>query len=181
MAAVTGCNSEKKGNTYFKEGNYSEAIAVYEGLLSEKDSNRAKKKNQRLYERMGEAYCYLESYGSAVSCFEKADELSEDELSTEQITIRSFAYNELGAYYLKAEAYEEALEAFLAGLSLQPEESERESLLWNKMISLEHLARFSEAYEVCEDYLSEFSSTLKEEEKSKVEKEYEFLKTRIEE
>lgn len=213
---LCGCGKEKKGDSYLKEGKYEEAIQVYEGELSDKDSKSAQKKNLRLFSRMGEAYCYLEDYEKALECFNEAEalagedglekelylyrglcfeklssypEASEDyeayfagfsekessrtELSEEEKSVQVFAYNELGLCYMKQEEYEKALTALEAGLSLKPEKEKEKHLLRNKIVALEYLSRFEEAYAECTEYLSQYP------EDEDFRRECDFLETRI--
>lgn len=213
---LCGCGEEAKGNAYLKEGNYKEAIGVYEKLVSKKDSKGAKEKNQKLYSLMGEAHCYLEEYGAALECFAKAMELAKEDveaelylyqglcfeklaqyqeaiegyemyfaklpeeteadvkkLPAEELSTRAFAYNELGLCYLKQEEPKKALEAILAGLALEPEGEVWQGLARNKVIVLEHLAQFEEAYAECSAYLEDYP------EDEEMLREYEFLKTRV--
>ena len=173
---LCGCGEEKKADSYLKEGNYVEAISLYEEIVSEKDSDSAREKNERLYSRMGVAYCGLEDYVSAVDCFEKAASFSkEGRLPKEELPAQIFAYNELGLSYLKASEYEKALEAILTGLSLEPEEEQKKTLVKNKIVVLEYLSRFEEAFTECESYMEAYP------EDEEMLKEYEFLKTRIKE
>lgn len=173
---LCGCGKEKKADSYLKEGNYAEAISVYKGLVSGKDSDSAKEKNERLYSRMGVAYCGMENYEAAIDCFEKAASFSkEGRLSKEELPTQIFSYNEQGLNYLKASEYEKALEVILKGLSLEPEEEPKKTLVKNKIIVLEHLARFEEAFAECESYIGSYP------EDEQMLKEYEFLKTRIKE
>lgn len=173
---LCGCGEEKKADSYLKEGNYAEAISLYEEIVSEKDSDSAREKNERLYSRMGVAYCGLEDYVSAVDCFEKAASFSkESRLPKEELPAQIFAYNELGLSYLKASEYEKALEAILTGLSLEPEEEQKKTLVKNKIVVLEYLSRFEEAFTECESYMEAYP------EDEEMLKEYEFLKTRIKE
>lgn len=173
---LCGCGEERKADACLKEGNFEEAISLYEGLVSEKDSSGARNKNERLYSRMGVAYCGLEEYEAATDCFEKAAEFSEEgKISKEDLPAQIFAYNELGLGYLKAGEYEKALEELMAGLLLEPEEEQHKSLWKNKIIVLEHLSRFEEAFSECSSYLEAYP------EEEEMQKEYEFLKTRIKE
>lgn len=173
---LCGCGEEKKADSYLEEGKYTEAISLYEELISEKDSDEAREKNERLYSRMGVAYCGLEDYSSAVDCFEKAAGFSEDgRLSEEEIPSQIFAYNELGLSYVKNSEYEKALEVILTALSLEPKEEQRKTLVKNKIAVLESLSRFEEAFLECESYVKSYP------EDEEMLKEYEFLKTRIKE
>lgn len=173
---LCGCGEEKKADSYLEEGKYTEAISLYEELISEKDSDEAREKNERLYSRMGVAYCGLEDYSSAVDCFEKATGFSEDgRLSEEEIPSQIFAYNELGLSYVKNSEYEKALEVILTALSLEPKEEQRKTLVKNKIAVLESLSRFEEAFLECESYVKSYP------EDEEMLKEYEFLKTRIKE
>lgn len=172
---LCGCGEEKKADNYLQEGKYEEAIPLYEALVSEKDSKSARKQNERMYSRMGIAYCGLEDYVTAVEYFEKAAGFSEDgKLSEDELPAQVFAYNEAGLVYLKAGEYEKALEVITAGLALNAEEEKRQSLTRNKIIVLEYLTRFEEAYAECEAYLLEYP------EDEEMLREFEFLKTRIE-
>ncbi|KSV58484.1 tetratricopeptide repeat protein [Acetivibrio ethanolgignens] len=173
---LCSCGEEKRADSYLKEGNYAEAISLYEELVSEKDSDRAREKNERLYSRMGVAYCGMEDYEAAIDCFEKAAGFSEEgRLSKEELPTQIFAYNEQGLSYLKASEYEKALEVILKGISLEPEEEQKKTLVKNKIIVLEHLSRFEEAFAECEGYIGNYP------EDEEMLKEYEFLKTRIKE
>lgn len=214
---LCGCGEEKKGDDYLREGKYEEAVAVYEGLLTDKTSDKAREKNQRMYSRLGEAYCYMEDYEKSRECFDqvislageeevqkeiylyrglcfeklsqykeaagdyeaylsqlaKEKEDGKKELSEEEAAIQVFAYNELGLCYLKQGEEEKALEAIDQGLLLEPEKEKKRSLMRNRIIILEYLARFEEACAECGVYLEEYP------EDEEMVREYEFLKTRI--
>lgn len=122
---LSGCGEEKKGDQYLEKGSYAEAIEVYEGLLSEKDSESAREKNQRLYARMGQAYCYMEDYEKALECLNQAEELSaeEEELPGELYLYRGLSYEKLSFYEEAAADYE----AYFA--ALPEEEAKKEETL----------------------------------------------------
>lgn len=139
-------------------------LYLYRGLAYEK---------QHLYKEAAGDY---ESYFAHMSDEEKAKE-KEEELPAEEYANRVFAYNELGLCYMKQENYEKALGAIEAGLLLksetEKEETEKkESLLKNKVVVLEYLGRFEEAFAECGAYLETYPGD------EEMKREYEFLKTR---
>lgn len=173
---LSGCGEEKKAEQYLEEEKYTEAIEIYETLISEKDSEKTKEKNQEIYTLLGQIYCYLEDYERALESFGEASlliEETEKELPEEAVSAQVLAYNELGISYMEQEAYEEALEYFEAGLYLEPAKEKKQSLLRNKIIALEHLGRFKKAFSACETYFENYP------EDEEMRREYEFLKTRV--
>lgn len=64
----------------------------------------------------------------------------------------ALSYNQLGYCYLELGNYEEALLSFNIGLSLEEPLVER-ALLRNKVIALESLSNFEEAYELLQEYI----------------------------
>lgn len=77
-------------------------------------------------------------------------------LPTNEYDISSYyfalSYNQLGYCYLELGNYEEALSSFNIGLALEEPLVER-ALLKNKVIALESLSNFEEAYELLQEYV----------------------------
>lgn len=67
----------------------------------------------------------------------------------------ALAYNQMGYCYLELENYEKALESFNSGLDLGVY-SLRKTLLINKIVALEYLSDYSRAYELLEEYITEY-------------------------
>ena len=84
----------------------------------------------------------------------------------------ALSYNQLGYCYLELENFEEALSSFNIGLSLE-EPLLKKALLKNKVIALESLSNFEEAYELLQEYILLYP------EDDDAKKELEFIITRL--
>lgn len=80
-------------------------------------------------------------------------------------------YNNLGMCLVKQERYDEALEAFEAGLLVETNDYAQE-LSYNRIVANEYLGNFSEAKTLMEEYLQSYPDD------AKAKREYEFLQTR---
>ncbi len=80
-------------------------------------------------------------------------------------------YNSLGVCLMNQEKYQEALEAFEAGINLG-DTSYIQNLKYNQIVAKEYLGKFAEAKKLMEEYLAAYPDD------TKAKQEYEFLQTR---
>lgn len=143
----------------------------------------------------GRLYFYLEDYNSARDCLERAKDaggaqaalylgrayeaLGDDNYAASiysgflaKDTGQPQIYNQLGLCRLSAGEYQEALEAFQAGLAIEGDNTCLQSLSYNEIVTYEHLGQFKKAAVLMEGYLKNYP----DDESAK--REYEFLKTR---
>lgn len=109
LLLLGGCGSGKgeelnqEGLKKFREGQFSEAVAAFEGAIVE--DNR----EPLYYDNMGMAYLEMGDYASAESAFQMALNLSEKD---------KYAYRGLGITYLRQGRYEEAVAAFFTAIEM---------------------------------------------------------------
>ncbi|MCI8515228.1 MAG: tetratricopeptide repeat protein [Lachnospiraceae bacterium] len=109
LILCAGCSSGKgedlnrEGLRLFREGQFSEAVAVFEEAIVE--DNR----EPLYYDNMGMAYLEMKDYASAESAFQMALNLSEKD---------KYAYRGLGISYLRQGRYEEAVAAFFTAIEM---------------------------------------------------------------
>lgn len=109
LLLLGGCASGKgeelnqEGLKKFRDGQFEQAIAAFEGAIVEDNRESA------YYDNMGMAYLELADYASAESAFQMALNLSEKD---------KYAYRGLGITYLRQERYEEAVAAFFTAIEM---------------------------------------------------------------
>ncbi len=130
----------------FHLGNYDSA---QEGLL------------KSIKEGIIEANYYLayileekDDYEGAIAYYEAffASPLDEYDIGDYNIAL---AYNQMGYCFLELEYFDKALESFNNGLSFEVS-SLSQSLLINKIVALESLSDYNQAYEVLNEYIAEY-------------------------
>jgi len=113
--------------TYLTQGQYAEAILLYERSLELLNSDKDKAVS---WNGLGNIYRRINDYENAVAAYQKAAELDPDtagmregtnNLQGDQNTNSSQTWNDLGEAFFKAGAYDKATEAFHKAIELGPE------------------------------------------------------------
>lgn len=112
-----------------------------------------------------------EDYEGAIAYYEKIINVPQDESKVSDYYLAA-ANNQMGYCYLQAENFEQALDNFNQGLELGVKSLEG-PLLRNKVVALESLSDYQEAYEVLEDYVAQYPTD------EEALRELEFVKTRL--
>ena len=112
--------------TYLTQGQYAEAILLYERSLELLSSDKDKAVS---WNGLGNIYRCINDYENAVAAYQKAAELDPDtagmrdgtnNLPGEQTMNSSQTWNDLGEAYFKVGTYDRALDAFTKAIELEP-------------------------------------------------------------
>lgn len=169
IAAAGGCaNPEKEGTEALENGQYEEALELFQQASENEDREKAAEG----FRGQGMAYYELKDYTSALDAFQKA--LDSGAEQTVQL------YNLMGVCAMQTGGYESALEYIQSGLALSDSASEDEApdpelirgMKYNEIICYEQLADWENARQKAEEYLAEYPDD------EAVQREMEFLGTR---
>jgi len=116
-----------RGNFYYNQGKYNEALANYNWVLELRPDDPATLNNRGL------TYSHLERYEEALADFNRSLELRPDDPDT--LTNRGIAYGEL-------EGYEESLTDFNRSLEFKPDDS---ATLTARGVTYSRLERYKES------------------------------------
>ncbi|MCE9644561.1 MAG: tetratricopeptide repeat protein [Chloroflexi bacterium] len=112
---------------YFTQGQYTEAILLYQRSVELLSSNKEKALSLN---GLGNVYRRMNDYGNAVIAYRKAAELDADTAGMRDTADHSQvdeglktaqAWNELGELFFKTRSFDEAAGAFLKAIELEPE------------------------------------------------------------
>lgn len=144
----------QKGTLYYYLGDYDNARIYLDGALTAGDAEVSLMLGQT-YEKLGDRnyavvvyHTYLDSYPANAAI-----------------------YNSLGVCLMQQEKYEEALEAFEAGIALA-DISQQQSLWFNRIVAWEYLGNFAQAKNLMQEYLKYYPDD------AKALSEWDFLSTR---
>ena len=153
----------------FKEAGFQERAESYlKRLISAEDSSNL---------LIGKCYYYLGSFSDAKTFLEKSMDEGEREAvyflaldleamedydrteefyQTELTKLPDDAtlYNQYGAYLIRREAYEKALEVIEEGLALEADEETAQALSYNEAVCYEYLSDYAKAEELMEAYVA---------------------------
>lgn len=143
-----------KGTIYYYLEDYQNARTYLDGYLNGSDAKRSLLLGQT-YEKLGDMNYATVVYQTYLASNEPDAAI----------------YNSLGMCYMAQEKYEEALEAFEAGLATDSGEYLQE-LKFNMIAAYEYSGEFTQARTLMEEYLQAYPDD------DKAKREYEFLQTR---
>ena len=129
VATVSAQSDEKairKGNRYYKSGNYEQAISNYRKALEIRPNNAKAQFN------IGDAYYAKQSYDTAYNEFQKVVEMSPD------ARLKSDAVYNMGNCLLAQDKYYDAFNIYKVSLKLNPE---NENALYNLEYCRAHLVK----------------------------------------
>lgn len=144
----------QKGAIYFYLGDYTNARTYLDGALNAGDPEVSLMLG-KTYEKLGDMNYALVVYQTYLN----------DSAPNPAI------YNSLGVCLMQQEKYEEALEAFEAGIAFG-NSAYIQNLKFNQIVAKEYMGSFSEAKSLMQEYLSSYPDD------KKAKEEYEFLQTR---
>jgi tetratricopeptide (TPR) repeat protein len=124
-----------KGNEFFNQGKYEEAIGYYDEALALKPEN-----SEALFNK-GTALCQLGKLREAISFFDKVLEINPQDWE---------ALHNKGNALLNLSCFNESLECYNRALEINPEDAET---IYNKGNLLLHLGRFEEAAKLFDEAL----------------------------
>ena len=113
--------------TYLAQGQYAEAILLYQKSLEFLDTDKDKAVS---WNGLGNAYRYSNDYANAVAAYQKAAELDSEtagmrdgaeDFQTGESPRTAQSWNDLGELFFKTGSYTEAADAFNKALELGPE------------------------------------------------------------
>jgi len=132
-------SDSQKGVLYYYMGDYDNARIYLDGALNGSDA--------KLSLILGQTYEQLGDMNYAAVVYQTYLDANTPDASV---------YNNLGNCLMKQGKYDEALEAFEAGLALGDSAS-RQSLLFNQVVANEYLGNFDTAKTLLSEYLSVYS------------------------
>lgn len=144
----------ERGTIYYYLEDYQNARTYLDGFLNGNDASKSLILGQT-YEKLGDM-----NYATVV--YQTYLDGNEPDAAI---------YNNLGMCLVKQEKYDEALEAFEAGIACKGSEYLQE-LQYNQIVANEYLGNFSQAKSLMEQYLQSYPDD------AKAKREYEFLQTR---
>lgn len=144
----------ERGTIYYYLEDYQNARTYLDGFLNGNDAEKSLILGQT-YEKLGDLNYATVVYQTYLSANEPDAAI----------------YNNLGMCLVKQEKYDEALEAFEAGLDIEGADYMQE-LQYNRIVANEYLGNFSQAKSLMEEYLQTYPDD------AKAKREYEFLQTR---
>ncbi len=127
--------------TYLTQGQYPEAILLYQKSIGLLNSDKDKALS---WNGLGNAYRCINDYANAVAAYRKAAELDPetagmregtDNTLTGQTPRNAEAWNDLGELFLRMGSYTEAQDAFQKAINLEPESGKSYAYLANTYIS----------------------------------------------
>ncbi|HEX2697237.1 MAG TPA: tetratricopeptide repeat protein, partial [Anaerolineales bacterium] len=113
--------------TYLTQGQYAEAILLYQKSIDLLDSDKDRAIS---WNGLGNVYRCINDYANAVAAYQKAAELDPDTAGMRdgadtfqagQTPKNSQTWNDLGELFLKTEAYDQAINAFQKAIDLDPQ------------------------------------------------------------
>ena len=147
--------------TYLTQGQYAEAILLYQksiGLLkSDKDKALS-------WNGLGNAYRCINDYANAVAAYHKAADLDPetagmrdgtDDFQTGQSPRNAQAWDDLGELFLKMGSCDEAIEAFRKAIELEPETGKSYGNLARTLVSQNKYKEAVPLYQKCIDLLED--------------------------
>ena len=164
LCFLSGCsNAVKDGAKLLEEGNYEEAVTMFEQVTADEDASSAQL--AEAYRGLGLASYELKQYDRVAGYMEKALEAGGEETPT--------LYNLTGISAMRQEEYETALDAFEKGIGLyelkdksgtdwQKKSSETDyqevlrEMKFNRIICYEKLYNWEQAKNAVEEYLEEY-------------------------
>ena len=144
----------ERGTLYYYLEDYQNARTYLDGSLNGNDAEKSLILGQT-YEKLGDLNYAAGVYQTYLSGNEP----------------NAAIYNNLGMCLVKQEKYDEALEAFEAGIAVGGSDYLQE-LQYNRIVANEYLGNFSQAKSLMEEYLQAYPDD------AKAKREYEFLQTR---
>lgn len=147
-------SDSQKGSLYYYLGDYENARIYLDGALTAGDAEVSLMLGQT-YEKLGDRNYAVVVYNTYLASNPASAAI----------------YNSLGVCLMQQEKYEEALDAFEAGIALQ-DASQQQVLWFNQIVANEYLGHFAQAKNLLQEYLKYYPDD------AKALREWDFLCTR---
>ena len=118
----------KKGNEYFAQGKYEEALAAYQDALLDDPLNEI-----ALFDQ-GDAYYKMKKYKEAIEAFQKV-------VGSKNLTLSSKAFYNIGNAYFQQNKLKEAIESYKKALELNPNDRDAKYNLELARAKLKEMAK----------------------------------------